>query len=98
MNLTELGTTLINIWQVIPVELFQKLVESMPSRVAAIIKVRGGSTRYKRVNTLSVIKHSQAGACLPSTKVFWKTLSTSGLLSHGFPLRITNPFDRPLLE
>ncbi|GFW79479.1 transposable element Tc3 transposase [Trichonephila clavipes] len=45
-SLTELWTTLANIWQVIPVERFQKLVESMPRRVAAVIKARGGSTSY----------------------------------------------------
>ncbi|GFW22168.1 transposable element Tcb2 transposase [Trichonephila clavipes] len=45
-NLTELWTALANIWQVIPMERFQKLVESIPRRVAAIIKARGGPTRY----------------------------------------------------
>ncbi|GFU57244.1 hypothetical protein TNCV_3634341 [Trichonephila clavipes] len=35
-----------NIWQVIPVESFQKLVESMPDRVEAVIKARGDPTRY----------------------------------------------------
>ncbi len=45
-NRTELRTALANIWQAIPVERFQKLVESMPRRVAAVIKVRGGPTRY----------------------------------------------------
>ncbi|GFW82428.1 transposable element Tcb2 transposase [Trichonephila clavipes] len=44
-DLTELWTALANIWQVIPVERFQK-VESMPRRVAAVIKARGGPTRY----------------------------------------------------
>ncbi|GFT89966.1 hypothetical protein TNCV_4592701 [Trichonephila clavipes] len=33
--------TSVNIWQVIPVERFQKLVESMLRRVAAVIKARG---------------------------------------------------------
>ncbi|GFW23196.1 ANK_REP_REGION domain-containing protein [Trichonephila clavipes] len=45
-NLTELWTPLANIWQVIPVERFQKLIESMPRLVAAIIKARGGPTPY----------------------------------------------------
>ncbi|GFW23865.1 transposable element Tcb2 transposase [Trichonephila clavipes] len=45
-NLTELWTALANIWQVNPVERFQKLVESIPRRVAAVIKARGGPTRY----------------------------------------------------
>ncbi|GFX27102.1 transposable element Tcb2 transposase [Trichonephila clavipes] len=46
-NLTDLWTALANIWQFIPVERFQKLVESMPRRVAAVIKARGDPTRYK---------------------------------------------------
>ncbi|GFV65794.1 hypothetical protein TNCV_651171 [Trichonephila clavipes] len=37
-NLTELWTALANIWQVNPVERFQKLVKSMPRRVAAFVK------------------------------------------------------------
>ncbi|GFU48609.1 transposable element Tc1 transposase [Trichonephila clavipes] len=37
-NLTELLTALANIWQVIPVQRFQKLVESMPRRVTAVVK------------------------------------------------------------
>ncbi|GFU77407.1 HTH_Tnp_Tc3_2 domain-containing protein [Trichonephila clavipes] len=45
-NLTELWTTLANIWHVIPVESFQKRVESMPRPLAAVIKASGGSTRY----------------------------------------------------
>ncbi|GFX08308.1 hypothetical protein TNCV_3267971 [Trichonephila clavipes] len=45
-NLTELWTALANIWQVIPVECFQKLVESMPHHVVPIIKATGGSTRH----------------------------------------------------
>ncbi|GFY32233.1 transposable element Tcb2 transposase [Trichonephila clavipes] len=46
-NLNELWTALANIWQVIPVESFQILIEFMPCRVAAVIKTRGGPTRYK---------------------------------------------------
>ncbi|GFV38997.1 juvenile hormone acid O-methyltransferase [Trichonephila clavipes] len=38
-KLTGLWTALANICQVIPMERFQKLVESMPRRVAAAIKV-----------------------------------------------------------
>ncbi|GFW37391.1 transposable element Tcb2 transposase [Trichonephila clavipes] len=45
-NLTELWKALANIWQVVPEDLFQKLVESMPRRVAAVIKAREGPTRY----------------------------------------------------
>ncbi|GFU77546.1 transposable element Tcb2 transposase [Trichonephila clavipes] len=45
-NLTEFWTALTNIWQVIPVKRFQKLVESMSHRVAAVIKAREGQTHY----------------------------------------------------
>ncbi|GFV09652.1 hypothetical protein TNCV_2937631 [Trichonephila clavipes] len=45
-NLTELWTAVANIWQVIPVESFQKCVESISHRVAAFIKARGDPTRY----------------------------------------------------
>ncbi|GFU60043.1 transposable element Tcb2 transposase [Trichonephila clavipes] len=43
MNLNELWTV---IWKVLPVEWFQKLVESMRHRVAAVINARGSPTRY----------------------------------------------------
>ncbi|GFT82122.1 transposable element Tcb2 transposase [Trichonephila clavipes] len=45
-NFTELWTALANIWQVVPVERFQKFIEFMPRRVAGFIKTRGGPTRY----------------------------------------------------
>ncbi|GFW83287.1 transposable element Tc1 transposase [Trichonephila clavipes] len=45
-NITELWTASANIWQVIPVKRFQKLVETMPRRVAAGIKAREGPTHY----------------------------------------------------
>ncbi|GFT09831.1 transposable element Tcb2 transposase [Trichonephila clavipes] len=45
-NFTELWTALANIRQVILVKRFQKSVESMPRRVAAVTKARGGPTRY----------------------------------------------------
>ncbi|GFU48346.1 hypothetical protein TNCV_3342391 [Trichonephila clavipes] len=38
-NLSELWTALANIWQVIPVERFKKLVGAMTYRVAAVIKL-----------------------------------------------------------
>ncbi|GFV27723.1 transposable element Tcb2 transposase [Trichonephila clavipes] len=44
--LTELWTALANIWQVIPIEHFKKLVESMPRHMAVVIKARKGPTRY----------------------------------------------------
>ncbi|GBO02551.1 hypothetical protein AVEN_133483-1 [Araneus ventricosus] len=45
-TLTELWIALANVWQTIPVDRFGKLVESMLRRVEAVIKVRGGPTRY----------------------------------------------------
>ncbi|GFV81510.1 DDE_3 domain-containing protein [Trichonephila clavipes] len=45
-SLTELWTDLVNIWQVITVERFQKPVESMPHHVAAVIKATAGPTRF----------------------------------------------------
>lgn len=42
---TELMTILADVWQVMPEEHFRKLVETMPSRVEAVIKDRGGPTR-----------------------------------------------------
>ncbi|GFV37749.1 hypothetical protein TNCV_3040071 [Trichonephila clavipes] len=48
MNLAELWTALANVWQVIPVERFHKLVESMPRRVATVMKARGGAQLVTR--------------------------------------------------
>ncbi|GFV20842.1 transposable element Tcb2 transposase [Trichonephila clavipes] len=45
-NITELWTVLVNIYQFIPLEPFQKLVESMTGCVAAVTKAKRGSTRY----------------------------------------------------
>ncbi|GBN69268.1 Transposable element Tcb2 transposase [Araneus ventricosus] len=45
-TLTELWTSLADIWQDISVERFRKHVESMPRRVEAVIKARGGPSRY----------------------------------------------------
>ncbi|GFW78724.1 transposable element Tcb2 transposase [Trichonephila clavipes] len=44
-NLTELWKALANIWQIIPVEPFSKLL-NLTRRVEAVIKARGGLTRY----------------------------------------------------
>ncbi|GFX53895.1 transposable element Tc1 transposase [Trichonephila clavipes] len=49
-----------NIWQVIPVEGFQKLVESMPRHVAAIIKARGG-TLYLPCNVHEIDNYGVGG-------------------------------------
>ena len=45
-NLSELWAALGNIFQVITLERFQKLVKSVPRRVAAVIEARGGQTIF----------------------------------------------------
>ena len=45
-NLDELRQALLNKWAQIPVQRLQRLVASMPRRLAAIIAARGGNTRY----------------------------------------------------
>ena len=45
-NLDELRQTLLDKWAQIPVQRLQRLVASMPRRLAAIIAARGGNTRY----------------------------------------------------
>ncbi|GFT16641.1 transposable element Tcb2 transposase [Trichonephila clavipes] len=64
-NLTELWKALANIWQVIPIEGFQKLVESMPRHVAAVIKARGGPNCY-----LVGIPNSVALQCISVKRKF----------------------------
>ncbi|GFV02933.1 hypothetical protein TNCV_2743961 [Trichonephila clavipes] len=44
-HLTELGTALANIWQVILMECFPKVTEYMPRRVVVVIKATEGPTR-----------------------------------------------------
>ena len=45
-NLDELRQALLDKWAQIPVQRLQRLVGSMPRRLAAIIAARGGNTRY----------------------------------------------------
>ena len=45
-NLDELCQALLDKWAQIPVQCLQRLVASMPRRLAAIIAARGGNTRY----------------------------------------------------
>ena len=45
-NLDELRQALLDKWAQIPVQHLQRLVASMPRRLAAIIAARGGNTRY----------------------------------------------------
>ena len=45
-NVDELRQALLDKWVQIPVQRLQRLVASMPRRLAAIIAARGGNTRY----------------------------------------------------
>ena len=45
-NIDELRQALLDKWVQIPVQRLQRLVASMPRRIAAIIAARGGNTRY----------------------------------------------------
>jgi hypothetical protein len=44
-SLTALATDLQEEWAAIPLETFRHLVESLPGRVRAVIKAKGGATR-----------------------------------------------------
>ncbi len=45
-NLQQLRDTIMSIWTKISEECFQHLVESMPRRIKAVLKAKGGPTRY----------------------------------------------------
>ncbi len=45
-NLQELCDDIMSIWTKISEECFQHLVESMPRRIKAVLKTKGGPTRY----------------------------------------------------
>ncbi len=45
-NLQQLRDTIMAIWTKISEECFQHLVESMPQRMKAVLKAKGGPTRY----------------------------------------------------
>ncbi|GFT04456.1 transposable element Tcb2 transposase [Trichonephila clavipes] len=57
-NLIELRIALNNIWQVIPVERFQKLVESMPCRVGGQRRLNSLFGSYPFDNLVYMYKHS----------------------------------------
>nr|KAF6379110.1 hypothetical protein mMyoMyo1_009944 [Myotis myotis] len=46
LNLTELDSPIHQAWCQIPRITFQHLVESMPRRIAAVLKAKGGPTKY----------------------------------------------------
>ncbi|KAL6096962.1 uncharacterized protein ACO6RY_06163 [Pungitius sinensis] len=45
-NLRQLCDAIMSIWTKLPEECFQHLVESMPRRIEAVLKAKGGPTRY----------------------------------------------------
>ncbi len=45
-NLQQLRDAIMSIWTKISEEYFQHLVESMPRRIKAVLKAKGGPTRY----------------------------------------------------
>ncbi len=45
-NLQKLCDAIISIWTKISEECFKHLVESMPRRIKAVLKEKGGPTRY----------------------------------------------------
>jgi hypothetical protein len=44
--LTQLWEALESTWASIPVERFRHLVESMPRRIEAVLRAKGGATQY----------------------------------------------------
>ncbi len=47
-NLQQLRDAIMSIWTKISEECFQHLVESMPRRIKAVLKAKGGPTRYEQ--------------------------------------------------
>jgi len=45
-NLHQLQDAILSIWAKISKECFQHLVESMPHRIKAVLKAKGGQTQY----------------------------------------------------
>ncbi len=45
-NLQQLRDAIMSIWSKISEECFQYLAESMPRRIKAVLKTKGGPTRY----------------------------------------------------
>ncbi len=45
-NLQQLRDAIMSIWTKISEECFQHLVESMPQRIKAVLKAKGGQTKY----------------------------------------------------
>ncbi len=61
-NLQQLREAIMWIWTKISEECFQHLVESMPRRIKAVLKSKGGPTRYKQG-----VPNKVAGKCIGRT-------------------------------
>jgi len=48
-NIQELEKMIIKEWKSIPKEIYRKLINSMPSRIYAVISAKGGHTKYKYI-------------------------------------------------
>ncbi len=82
-NLQKLRDDNMSIWTKISEECFQHLVESMPRRIKAVLKAKGGPTRYLQGVTNKVcvcvyiyvyIFHYRSYTVTP--KMYWETFNT----------------------
>lgn len=46
LDLQQLANAIVEEWQAVPQRLIAKLINSMPRRVRAVLRARGGPTRY----------------------------------------------------
>ncbi len=68
-NLQQLRDVIMSIWTKISEECFQHIIESIPQRIKAVLKAKGGPTEYKqgvpnKVASESIFHDRQAVICL----------------------------------
>ena len=78
-NLGELHQALLNEWAEIIVERLQRLVASMPRRLAAIIAARGENTRYRS----SIHKTTPTCSSKQNNQVCWTRFTTITIQWHS---------------